>query len=134
MQISTHFRYGLRVLVELASSGNSKPLSLKLISERQELPVKFIEHLVSKLKSAGIVQSYRGKFGGYLLARSPEDITLLDVFIALEPRQKILKCLSKPGECIRRNGCLTYPVWEGLQEVITQYLNNINVAELIERS
>ncbi len=130
MQISTHFRYATRMLVELSKQEKDVPVSLKKISNSQELPIKFIEQLISKLKKAGIVKSFRGKNGGYILNKSSEKITLKDLFFILEPKSTIIECLKKPKSCKNSKKCVTLPVWSGLQNVIIEYFAGITIADL----
>ena len=131
MQISTHFRYATRMLVELSRQEEKIPVSLKMISESQNLPIKFIEQLISKLKKAKIVKSFRGKNGGYMLNKSSDKITLKDLFIILEPKSSIIECLKTPKSCKLSKKCVTLPVWSGLQKTILDYLAGITLADLV---
>lgn len=84
MNISSRCEYALRAVLELAAHGTAEPLTSEVIAERRHIPDKFLVHILLQLKRHKIVRSVRGARGGYLLARSPEEITLLDVIRAVE--------------------------------------------------
>ena len=85
MNISSRCEYGCRAVLELAGREQSPtPLTAEAIAERRHIPEKFLVHILLQLKRAGIVRSVRGAHGGYLLARPPEDITLLDIVQAID--------------------------------------------------
>jgi len=71
MNITTKGRYALRVMTDLAAHADESYVSLSAISQRQELSVKYLEMIVARLKKAGLVESSRGKEGGYRLCRRP---------------------------------------------------------------
>src|ERR671929_816763 len=94
MMFSTKAEYGVRVLVELARRGGATPVPLAEIAEANGLPLAYLEHLVARLRKAGLVESRRGARGGYLLARSAEDITMAEVVEALEGSIAPIECIS----------------------------------------
>jgi len=84
MKVSTRTRYGIRAAIELALHYNQGPLQLRIIAERQQISVKYLEQLVAVLRSGGIVRSLRGAKGGYLLAKAPDQVRMSDIFRCLE--------------------------------------------------
>ena len=84
MMFSTKSEYGVRVMVELARRGGVQPVALTEIAEHERLPLAYLEHLVARLRRAGLIESRRGAHGGYLLAREPGQITMAEVVAALE--------------------------------------------------
>ena len=85
MNISSRCEYGYRAVLELASHGYAgESLTVEAIAERRHIPHKFLVHILLQLKRAGIVRSIRGAKGGYLLARPPETISLLDIIVAID--------------------------------------------------
>src|SRR5438045_9726248 len=84
MMFSTKAEYGVRVMVELAKHAGEEPVPLAEIAAKDRLPLAYLEHLVARLRKAGLVDSRRGSRGGYLLARSPVDITMAEIVEALE--------------------------------------------------
>src|SRR5690242_14463299 len=102
MMFSTKAEYGVRVMVELARRGGdgaeAHPIPLAEIAEHDELPLAYLEHLVARLRKAGLVDSRRGSRGGYLLARPPAQITMAEVVEALEGTIAPIECISEAGD------------------------------------
>src|SRR5919206_1130432 len=94
MMFSTKAEYGVRVLVSLAKRGGETPVPLAEIAEEDALPLAYLEHLVARLRKAGLVESRRGARGGYLLARSAETITMAEVVEALEGSIAPIECIT----------------------------------------
>ena len=82
--LSTKGMYGLSAMYQLFLSKSNKPLHIKEISARAEIPQNYLEQLLILLRQAGLVSSVRGAYGGYLLAKNAEDILIKDILIALE--------------------------------------------------
>src|SRR3954468_23286775 len=94
MMFSTKAEYGVRVLVELAARDGHSPVPLTEIAEANGLPLAYLEHLVARLRKAGLVESRRGARGGYLLARDAADITMAEVVEALEGSIAPIECIT----------------------------------------
>lgn len=88
--ISTKGTYGLAAICELSKHKDGSPMQIKEIAQNANIPQNYLEQLLAKLRRAGIVQSIRGAKGGYILARAPEDIKVLDILVALEDDLKIV--------------------------------------------
>src|ERR1700686_827037 len=95
MMFSTKAEYGVRVMVELARRAGEDPIPLAEIAEHDGLPLAYLEHLVARLRKAGLVDSRRGSRGGYLLARPAKDISMADVVEALEGSIAPIECISE---------------------------------------
>src|SRR6202140_836435 len=95
MMFSTKAEYGVRVMVELARRANEEPIPLAEIAAHDGLPLAYLEHLVARLRKAGLVDSRRGSRGGYLLARPAKDISMADVVEALEGSIAPIECISE---------------------------------------
>src|SRR5437667_8765555 len=95
MMFSTKAEYGVRVMVELGRGANGDPIPLAEIAARGGLPLAYLEHLVARLRKAGLVDSRRGSRGGYMLARSPAEITMAEVVSALEGSIAPIECISE---------------------------------------
>jgi len=128
--ISTRSRYGLRLLVDLAEQGDSGPVDLHSIAERQGIPEKYLAKLVLPLRAAGFVRSVRGAGGGYLLARGAENIDLLSVVEVLEGQSSLLECTSRPEACPRSGSCGSRDLWAGLEKAIADYLGSRSIASV----
>ena len=134
MKISTRGRYGLRALVELASSGDDVCMPLRTIAERHGMSEYYLEQLFAPLKKAGIVKSIRGAQGGYKLNRAASDITAGDVIKLLEGTLSPVDCLENDkyvcpaASC---ENCSTKPVWEKLYAGVSEVLETIKLADLV---
>ncbi len=134
MKISTKGRYALRMIVDLAVHHDEGYISLKDIAERENISKKYLEQIVPMLNKSGVLRTNRGNKGGYILAVSPDKITVADILIATEGSLAPVACLDyEPNECPRVNECSTLYVWEGLYKVVREYLGGITVKDIIDR-
>ena len=108
MKISTKGRYALRLMLDLAVHNTGENISLKDISSRQEISIKYLEQIVISLSRAGFVRSVRGSQGGYRLAREPKDYTVGSILRLIEGSLAPVSCLDdEPNECPRAEQCAT---------------------------
>ena len=132
MKISTKGRYGLRVMIDLATYGADKHIPLREISQRQNITIKYLEQIVTPLLRAGYVKSFRGNNGGYQLACAPEDVSVGEILRTMEGSLAPVACLEdEENTCPNSGICQTLPVWEKLDELIEGYLNSINLGDLL---
>ena len=139
MMFSTKSEYGVRVMVELARRGNVAPVALTEIAEHERLPLAYLEHLVARLRRAGLIESRRGAHGGYLLAREPARITMAEVVAALEGQIAPVECItSSPDGSLRcslefdaQRVCTTKLLWTRVRGAIVETLEQTTLAELI---
>lgn len=129
MLISTKGRYALRVMVDITLNGGGMPVSLRDVAERQEISVKYLEAIISTLVKAELVESFRGKAGGYKLAREADDITVKDIIEATEGTTVPVECAG--GACPRQSGCVTAPLWSELDRVVDDFLNGVTLKDVI---
>ncbi len=127
MKLSTRTRYGLRAVLSLAETAGDKPVQLKTIAERQDISLKYLEYLMSMLKTAGIVRSVRGAHGGYVLARPTSKIELIEIFNALEGPIAITECLDDESYCDKTIECITRHVWKKMQDAMVNVLSSITL-------
>jgi Rrf2 family cysteine metabolism transcriptional repressor len=133
MKISTKARYGTRALLDMALNHNGEIIQLKEIARRQVLSPSYLEHLFIPLIAAGLVKSTRGSRGGVALARPADEIKISEIVAALEGPILLVDCLTGGGECPRDGACATQDVWEELNQAICQILENITLADLVEK-
>lgn len=133
MRISTKGHYGLRSLIDVALNQAKGPVTLKDISERQSISFKYLWQVVNPLKASGFLRVTRGSKGGYVVARRPEDITMLEVLTSLEGPLSILKCLTHDDACPRIHTCVARTVWAEVNHVVEKVLDNVTLAELLRR-
>lgn len=134
MKISTRTRYGLRAMIELALHYGEGPASVREIADSQALPPKYLEQLLGALRSGGLVTALRGASGGYVLVRSPAQITLADVFTVLEGSLAPVECVDLPDLCPHEEDCVTRIIWVRLNEAIHQVLDEMTLADLASAS
>lgn len=133
MKISTKGRYALRIIIDLAKQTGKEYISLKEISERQEISMKYLEMIVGILVRAGFVLSLRGKSGGYMLAREPREYTVGSILKLTEGSLAPVACLeNEANACSRAENCITLPMWQKLDKLIDDYLESITIEDLIE--
>ena len=134
MKISTKGRYALRMMIDLAEHYESGLTALKEVSAREEISVKYLEQIVTQLSKAGLLCSTRGPQGGYRLAKSPDHYTVGDILRVTEGSLAPVACLEDtPNLCERQGSCVTLEVWEGLYQVMEQYVDNIRLSDLVEK-
>ncbi len=130
--ISTKGRYALRVMIDLAGQEKSEYISLKAISERQQISMKYLEAIVSVLNKAGFLQSLRGKDGGYRLAKEPSQYTIGAILKLTEGSLAPVACLEGcDNVCQSSDGCITLPLWQKLDGIIDTYLESVTLEDLL---
>ncbi len=135
MQISSKTEYAVRAITELALiSETGVPVSLKLLCEKQGLPLKYIEKLFRKLKDSKIINSTKGSKGGYILLKKPEEITLLEIMDAVEEKYSTVLCERPTTNTVRcdNSNCGFYRVWKGLQNDMKDYFAKITIEKFIK--
>jgi Rrf2 family protein len=134
MKISTKGRYALRMLIDLAEHKNDGFIALKDIAARQNISKKYLEQIVPILNRSDILITNRGYQGGYKLAGSPDAYTVGDILRLTEGSLAPVACLDlNPVGCERVADCPTLPVWKGLYEVITNYLDSITLQDILDK-
>jgi Rrf2 family protein len=131
MKLSTKSRYGTRFLIELARHYNEGPVRIGFIAEQQGISVKYLEQIIVPLKNANLIKSTRGRKGGHMLARPPEEIKMGEVLEALEEGMDIAGCINKPDTCERSVDCKSRDLWETATAAMYDRLNSFKLAEMI---
>jgi Rrf2 family protein len=134
MKLSTRTRYGMRAIIELAHHEGNRPLQLKAIADRQDISVKYLEQLMSLLRSGGFVRSVRGSKGGYVLARPADQIRMNDVFRSLEGQVTTTECTTDQEYCERSADCIARGIWLDVEAAINNVLGAITLADLVEKA
>lgn len=133
MKLSTRGRYGTRALLELALHQGEGPVPLKDIAQRQQISLRYLEHLITPLIAGGIVLSTRGPRGGVSLAKPPEAVRLSEIIQLLEGSIAPVECVNNPGICVRSKLCVTRDIWSELKKVMNGVLESITLQDLVER-
>lgn len=135
MYISTKTGYALRALIELAVTEKGKPLSIKEMAERQQLPLKYLERLFGLLKKAELVKSRKGTHGGYLLSKPAEEITLKDVMHAVEESHYYSYCRHEKidQEYCQGISCQLRSFWSAIGTDLENYFSEIRIIDIINQ-
>lgn len=132
MKISTKGRYALRVMIDLAGRPAGAVISLRDISQRQGITLKYLEQIIPLLSRAGLLKSVRGSSGGYRLTRPAAEYTAGEILRAVEGSLVPVACLEdEPNRCPRCNECKTLPFWQGLARVIDNYVDGVTLEDLL---
>ena len=133
MMISTKGRYALRFLVDIAEHQAEGYVPLKDVAERQGISEKYLEIILKALVKGKIIKGLRGKGGGYMLTRSPEEYVIGEIIELTEgPLAPVACMLPDADPCPRKDNCKTLPLWEDFQKKIYDYFNNITLQDLVE--
>jgi Rrf2 family cysteine metabolism transcriptional repressor len=134
MKLSTRTRYGMRAIIELAQHEGKRPLQLKAIADRQDISVKYLEQLMSLLRSAGFVRSVRGSKGGYILARPAGEIKLIEVFRCLEGPVSTTECTEDEDCCTRSADCAARELWMQVEAAIQGVLSSMTLTDMVKKA
>lgn len=120
-------------MVELAMDWEGKGLFQKDISERQSISYKYLDHIISALKTRGLIANVDGKKSGYRLTKRPDEITVYDIFTAFEPDMAIVDCLKNEGSCSNPKACAAQDLWGNLNEHIISFLKENSLKQLADK-
>ncbi len=134
MKISTRTRYGIRAALELAQNYQNGPLKLKIIAKRQDISVKYLEQIMTVLRSGDFIRSIRGPRGGYMLAKAPNQVKISDIFDCLEGCITTVECVEDEDYCARSMDCVARQLWAQVQKAIRDVLQSITLQDLIDRA
>ncbi|HLE26313.1 MAG TPA: Rrf2 family transcriptional regulator, partial [Thermodesulfobacteriota bacterium] len=108
-------------------------LSIKEISQNQHIPLNYLAKIMRKLVNKGIVQSMVGPEGGYVLRKSPREITLREVYEAIEGDFRMIDCMEKDSICILHENCAQLPVWDKLQISMIKILESTTLEDMLKQ-
>ena len=132
MRLTTKGRYAVTAMLDLAIHFEEGPITLADISQRQCISLSYLEQLFAKLRRQGLVESTRGPGGGYRLSRSPMEIPVADVILAVDEKVETTRC-GGLSNCQDDEQCLTHELWSELSQQIYQFLCGISLGNLVER-
>lgn len=130
MWVSTKAQYGMRALIEVALGGD-RPTSLKVVAERQLLSHLYLEQIFAVLRRAGYVNSVRGAYGGYRVARPLDEITALEIVELLEGTVAPVMCIENPDDCDHVGDCATESLWRRLDAAVRDVLRATSLADMV---
>ncbi len=129
MPINTRTEYAIRALLEMIKSDN-EPVSVRQISEVQHLPKKYVEHLLAKLKSAGLIESTTGSKGGYILKLDPLVIKLYDVVKAVNDTSWEMRCGNRNQDFCLGQDCHLSGFWNVVGDQIDALLKTFSLHDI----
>jgi Rrf2 family protein len=128
MQITRQADYAVRAVLYLSQLGSDRRAATSQIAQEQQIPPSFLAKIVSQLSVAGLLQTSRGARGGVSLARSPEQISLLEVVEAIDGPILLNECVGGNGACIFGDNCPIQPVWCDAQAQLVERLKTTSFA------
>lgn len=131
MKLSTKSRYGIRMLVDLARHHEQGPVTIRDISRRQDISVKYLEQVIRPLQKAKLVKSTRGPKGGHVLAKRPREITMGEIVRLFEGQIDLVKCISFPQDCHMSEDCRVRLAWQEATRALFKKLDAITIADLV---
>jgi Rrf2 family protein len=128
-------KYGLKAVLALAEDGTGRPVLISELADRQRLPQKFLEAILLELKRHGLLQSKKGKGGGYFLSRAPSEVTLSQIIRILDGPLALVPCVSqtaysKCDECIDEETCGVRLAMKAVRDATVQILDNTTLEAL----
>jgi Rrf2 family iron-sulfur cluster assembly transcriptional regulator len=136
MRVSTRGDYACRALLSLALHADDQPTSVRDIAERTGLPQPYLEQILLALKGAGLVRSKRGVGGGYVLARSPDQLTLGQIVAAVDG-PIVVGDFGEPhegGACDHEGQCVLLAVWAAVSEHMRAHLDSYTLADMVDQA
>ena len=133
MKISTKGRYALCVMVDLAEHRQDGCIALKDIAVRQNISKKYLEQIVALLNRPDILRTVRGAQGGYMLAKAPENYTVAEILKIAEGSLAPIPNLDEPSEAAAAADAQLLPIWQGLYNVVNDYLEGITLQDILDR-
>lgn len=132
MELNTKGRYAVMALADIARQGDETAVPLTQVAERQHLPLAYLEQIFSSLRRAGLVESARGRSGGYRLARGADQIDVAAIMLAVDEDTRFTRCSAgSDGGCVAGEPCLTHGLWQALGKVTSSFLASVTVADVI---
>lgn len=134
MPFSQKSVYALRATLELAKRHGQGPVTISTIAEAQAIPPRFLENILLQLKMSGILESARGREGGYWLGRAPESVSVGDVLRTIEVSISPVSCLGGKLQehCPMQHGCPFLPMWERAHQAMLDVYDTTSFADLLE--
>ncbi len=133
MDLNTKGRYAVMAMVDLAQHGASGSVPLTEIADRQQISLAYLEQIFQKLRRAGVVESARGRLGGYRLARGTEAIFVGEIMAAVEEPVDMTRCHRQTAHgCVAGDRCKTHFLWDALSTHIEDFLGRVSLEDIVE--
>lgn len=133
MKISSKGRYAVRVLTYIAQN-EKRYVSLSEIAKKENITIKYLEQVISILLKANLVASLRGSFGGYKLSKLPKEISIAEILEVTGDMPKLAPCQKADVGCPNTKSCSTVGCWDKLAQIIYDYLRNVTLQNLLDKT
>ena len=132
MELNTKGRYAVMAMADLAKHAPDGSVPLSAIADRQQISLAYLEQIFLKLRRAGLVESARGRTGGYRIGRPAAQISIADIMLAVEEDLQMTRCgLDGASPCVGGKRCLTHGLWDALGEQIAHFLSGVTLQEVV---
>ncbi len=132
MELNTKGRYAVMAMADLAKHGQGTAIPLSAIADRQNLSLSYLEQIFLQLRRAGLVESARGRTGGYVLGRPAYVIRIAEILEAVREETRMTRCLDGDVGCLGDERCLTHELWHALGGHIAAFLSNVTLQEVLD--
>lgn len=133
MELNTKGRYAVMAMADLAKHASQDAIPLSAIAERQHISLAYLEQIFQRLRRAGLVESARGRTGGYRLGRDASAITVAEVMSAVEEEVRMTRCAGELGTpCLAGERCLTHGLWDALGTEISMFLTRVTLRDVLD--
>ncbi len=133
MDLNTKGRYAVMAMADLAKHSGDDAVPLSAISDRQHISLAYLEQIFLRLRRAGLVESARGRSGGYRLGRSADSIAVAEVMKAVEEEVRMTRCgVDGAAPCLGHERCLTHSLWDALGEEIADFLSRVTLKDVLD--
>ena len=133
MKISTRVRYGTRLMLDLALNYDKETIFLKDIAEREEISEKYLSQIIIPLRTAGLVNSFRGAHGGYALAKLPSQISIKEIVEILQGGLNLIETIKDVLVYNKTSVCVTHELWNRLSEIMANSLGSTTLEDLVKK-
>ena len=133
MELNTRGRYAVMAMADLAKNQGEGAVPLSAIAERQHLSIAYLEQIFLRLRRAGLVESARGRMGGYRLGRPASEITVAEIMTAVEEETRMTRCMGEETVgCLGEGKCIAHNLWHALGDHIRLFLSNVSLREVLD--
>ncbi len=131
MKLNKKVRYGLRAMIEICENKSSTGILQKEISAAQNIPLKYLDVIITGLRNAGLITNYSGKSSGYVLSRNPDKISVYDIYRAFEPEFCLVDCSKPSNDCILIKNCTAKDFWVEMNQMITNSMKSYTLNQFV---
>ncbi len=133
VELNTKGRYAVMAMADIAKHAADDAVPLSQIADRQRVSLAYLEQIFARLRRAGLVESVRGRSGGYRLSRIAAEITVAEVMAAVEEEVRMTRCGGEHEQpCLGNERCLTHGLWDALGQQIAHFLNHVTLQDVLD--